>query len=116
MTYEKVTLTRKKNTITGMIKSDSPAPRATDFWGRASEILQLARPRTCVLCLSTLSKADVFQASKNQYLATEYTETGSLVACVLSIDILECNELSINTLDNHLLDKRINIQRFNEVK
>ena len=32
--------------ITGLIKSDSPTPRATDFWGRASEKLPPARPRT----------------------------------------------------------------------
>ena len=32
--------------LPGMIKSDSPTSRATDFWGRASEKLLLARPRT----------------------------------------------------------------------
>ena len=32
----------------GMIKSDSPTPLATDFWGRASEKLPPARPRTSV--------------------------------------------------------------------
>ena len=32
--------------ISGLIKSDSPTPRATDFWGRASEKLPPARPRT----------------------------------------------------------------------
>ena len=32
----------------GLIKSDSPTSRATDFWGRASEKILLARPRTSV--------------------------------------------------------------------
>ena len=32
--------------MAGLIKSDSPTPRATDFWGRASEKLPPARPRT----------------------------------------------------------------------
>ena len=46
--------------IPGMIKSDSPTPRATDFWGRASEKLPPARPRTSVFLWPVLSKADVF--------------------------------------------------------
>ena len=43
-----------------MIKSDSPTPRATDFWGQASEKLPPARPWTSVFLWPVLSKADVF--------------------------------------------------------
>ena len=52
--------------MTGMIKSNSLTPRATDFWGRASEKLSLARPRTSVFFPTTSKLRYVFQASKNQ--------------------------------------------------
>ena len=63
------------NPTTGMIKSDSLTSRATDFWGRASEKLPPARPRTSVFLWPVLSKADVFKRVKiNNWLLNTHRQ------------------------------------------
>ena len=50
--------------VPGMIKSDSPTSRATDFWRRASEKLLLARPRTSVFSRPLQSLCTSFKQVK----------------------------------------------------
>ena len=48
----------------GMIKSDSPTSWAANFWGRASEKLLLARPRTSIFSRSLQSRCMSFKQVK----------------------------------------------------
>ena len=75
---------------TGLIKSDSPTPRATNFWGRASENFQVARPRTSVFFLTSCPKLTSYKRVKTNIWLLN-THTGRFLMCVLSIDdAIEC--------------------------
>ena len=59
----------------GMIKSDSPTPRATEFWGRASEKLPPARPRTSVFYGQSCPKLMSFKRVKiNNWLLNTHRQ------------------------------------------
>ena len=59
----------------GVIKSDSPTPRATDFWGRASEKLPPTRPRTSVFYGQSCPKLMSFKRVKiNNWLLNTHRQ------------------------------------------
>ena len=61
--------------LPGVIKSDSPTPRATDFWGRASEKLPPARPRTSVFYGQSCPKLMSFKRVKiNNWLLNTHRQ------------------------------------------
>ena len=88
--------------LAGVIKSDHPTPRATNFLGRASENFLLAHLRTSVFFLTSFPKLTSYKRVKiNIWLLN--TRTGRFLMCVLSIgDVIECINKQFLTVNRRL--------------
>ena len=85
-----VEMIRAAGDIAGLIKSDSPTPRATDFWGRASEKLPPARPRTSDFYGQSCPQLMSFKRVKiNNWLLNTHRQVAWWhVYCVMSTSVI----------------------------